>query len=317
MKNLFRASALLTMAFAASFAFADTYALCIGINDYPEPVDAERNPILDENGDPITDDLTGCVNDAKGYQKLLMDKFGVPEDNIRILLDKDATEANFIRDLQWLLSVVKPGDSVFISYSGHGAQIPADDQPEEEDGLLEVLVFYDTLIPDDLIADIARNLTNGGIHSTFVFDNCFSGGINKAAGEGELLDREWKSSTNRWTDGERLTKSKAYRSMDGGAQSMLKTAAKKPRTLDVGSYIFLMAGQEDQPTIDVQFKDGDPPSHGIFSFVLLDLLNADPTMDMQTAIEAVKIILKDAEFEQIPKIEASNFDRPDKKLIED
>ena len=86
--------------------------------------------VRDENGEEISDDLHGCVNDANLYKKLLVEKYGDPEENIRLLLDKDANEEKFIEALRWLLETARPGDTVFISFSGHGAQYAVDDQPE-------------------------------------------------------------------------------------------------------------------------------------------------------------------------------------------
>ena len=82
MKTFLKLCAVLSAAIFATLALADTYALNIGIADYPDVVDENGDPILDENGEEISDDLFGCVNDAKLYKKLLMEKYGVPEENI-------------------------------------------------------------------------------------------------------------------------------------------------------------------------------------------------------------------------------------------
>lgn len=48
----------------AALSFAETYALMIGINDYPEPTDARGQPLRDANGNLVSEDLHGCVNDV-------------------------------------------------------------------------------------------------------------------------------------------------------------------------------------------------------------------------------------------------------------
>ncbi|MEL7047079.1 MAG: caspase family protein, partial [Pseudomonadota bacterium] len=77
------------------------YALCIGINSYPD-----------------TDcDLSGCVNDAQDWAFELRSRGFVLE----TLLDGAAT-GSAIRDaLTALTQRAKPGDVVFVTFSGHGS----------------------------------------------------------------------------------------------------------------------------------------------------------------------------------------------------
>lgn len=315
MKTILKFCAAVSAALFASFALADTYALSIGISDYPDVVDENGDPILDENGDVISDDLFGCVNDAKLYKKLLMEKYGVPEENIRMLLDKDANEEKFIEALRWLLETARPGDTVFISFSGHGAQYAVDDQPEEEDGLEEVLVLYDTLVTDDFINDLNKLFVDTGRNTVFVMDSCYSGGISRGGGDGKLLGKKWRSTRDRWTDGERLLKAKSHGMFTAREESALLNAVRKPRSIEKGSFVFVMAGQEDQTTSDVQFVDDDPPAQGIFTFVFVIILMDDPSLSIEEAIETVKYALKDADFDQVPKFEASDSTRPTRPLL--
>ena len=315
MKTFLKLCAAASAAFFATFALADTYALNIGISDYPDVVDANGDPILDENGEEISDDLNGCVNDANLYKKLLVEKYGVPEENILMLLDKDATETNFIAALKWLLEKAQPGDTVFISFSGHGAQYPVDDQPEEEDGLEEVLVLYDTMVTDDFIGELNKLLVDTGRNTVFVMDSCYSGGISKDFGSGELLGKKLHSIRDRWTDGERILKAKSHGMFTKEEEAALLSSAKTPRSIEKGSYLFVMAGQENQLTTDVQFVDDDPPAQGIFTFIFVIILMEDPSLSIEEAIETVAYVLKDADFDQVPKFEASDSARPTKPLL--
>lgn len=315
MKTFLKLCAALSAAIFATFALADTYALNIGISDYPDLVDENGDPYLDENGEPITNDLNGAANDARFYKKLLMEKYGVPEENIRMLLDKDATGANFVAALKWLVESSKPGDTVFISFSGHGTQVPVDDEPEEEDGLAEMLVLYDTTVRDDFIGELNELLVDSGRNTVFVMDSCYSGGISRDAGSGELFGAKVRGTRDRWTDGERLLKAKSYRMFTKEEEAALLNSVRKPRSIEKGSYLFVMAGQENQATIDASFVDDVPPAQGIFSFVLIIILMEDPSLSIEEAIELVKSVLVEAEFEQVPKIEASDADRVTKPLL--
>ena len=314
MKTILKLCAAVSAAIFASFALADTYALSIGISDYPDVVDENGDPILDENGEEISDDLNGCVNDANLYKKLLMEKYGVPEENIRMLLDKDANEEKFIEALRWLLETARPGDTVFISFSGHGAQYAVDDQPEEEDGLEEVLVLYDTLVTDDFINELNMMFVDTGRNTVFVMDSCYSGGISRG-GPGELFGNNIRSTNDRWTDGERLLKAKSHGMFTKEEEAALLNSVRKPRSIEKGSYVFVMAGQENQTTSDVTFVDDVPPAQGIFTFVFVIILMEDPSLSIEEAIETVKYALKEADFDQVPKFEASDSARPTKPLL--
>jgi len=63
--------------------------------------------------------------------------------DVRLYTDEQATRANMQTAItNWLPSVSKPGDTVFVYIAGHGAQV-ADDDGDEPDGLDEFIVPHD------------------------------------------------------------------------------------------------------------------------------------------------------------------------------
>lgn len=62
--------------------------------------------------------------DAEGVARVLTDPAlcGYPEKNVQLLLDEQATRANIIEGLHRLASTGRPGDTVFLFFSGHGCQ---------------------------------------------------------------------------------------------------------------------------------------------------------------------------------------------------
>ena len=88
-------------------------ALCIGINDYPG----------------TASDLSGCVNDARDWAKEL-EKRGFA---VAMLLDCEATKANMVEGIREHIGGSQPGDSIVITYSGHGTFVP-DTSGDEPDG---------------------------------------------------------------------------------------------------------------------------------------------------------------------------------------
>ena len=99
-------------------------ALCIGINDYPG----------------TGSDLSGCVNDANDWGKLLSQKGFT----VKKLLDKEATRKNILDNMKSLIDPAIKGDSIIFQYSGHGTYI-ADKDGDESDGTDECLCPSDLL----------------------------------------------------------------------------------------------------------------------------------------------------------------------------
>ncbi|HEX4957281.1 MAG TPA: tetratricopeptide repeat protein [Lacibacter sp.] len=92
--------------FAQSEA-TSTYAVVIGISNY-----ANKG---------ITK-LQYAHNDAIAFADYLKSAAGgaVPEENIRLLIDKEATTASVYESLSWLLSVSRQNDVVYFYFAGHG-----------------------------------------------------------------------------------------------------------------------------------------------------------------------------------------------------
>ena len=77
-------------------------------------------------------------------------------------------------ELDRLVALTGPGDTLFFHYSGHGTQIPTDD-PQETDGLDEAIVPTDmNVILDDDLRVIVCKLPMGA-RFTMLADCCHSG----------------------------------------------------------------------------------------------------------------------------------------------
>lgn len=114
-----RWSANLALAVMASCCHADKYAVLIGVNSY---------------ADSTIPHLNGAVADARGIAKTLIELDGFPAENVHLLLGDKVSSGktseetqtptldNIGVQLDWLTSVVKPGDTVFFFFAGHGVQ---------------------------------------------------------------------------------------------------------------------------------------------------------------------------------------------------
>ncbi len=105
----FKAAIVAAAAWAAAAPVAaqtpNRYALVIGVGRYAAP---SIRP------------LDGPALDAPAVAAELTARWGFPAANIRILIDAQATRANILAGLDWLVSTTKSGDQVVVYYSGHG-----------------------------------------------------------------------------------------------------------------------------------------------------------------------------------------------------
>lgn len=143
-------------------------ALLVGINDYP--------------GMP----LRGCVNDVQQMQALLGQHFDFAEEEVRVLLDEDATAAGIQAGLAWLAEGDSTADAVRIfHFSGHGTH-KADENGDEPDGRDECLVPVDYRTAGYLVDDVLKTYYDqfppeGNL--SLVMDCCHSGSINRGPDE--------------------------------------------------------------------------------------------------------------------------------------
>jgi len=139
-------------------------ALCIGINNYP--------------GTHM--DLQGCVNDANDWALALGERgFKVAK-----LLDDQATKAAMVKAMNDLIGKASKGDSLVITFSGHGTYQP-DEDGDEADGLDEALCPYDlqtngaALIDDEIKSIFGAR--KAGVRIVLISDSCHSGTVTRAA----------------------------------------------------------------------------------------------------------------------------------------
>lgn len=117
--------------------------------------------------------LTACEFDAKDM-KALATKQGF---TTRTLLTAQATSAAVITQIQQAATTLKSGDIFFLSYSGHGGQVP-DTNGDEVDGQDETWVLFDReLVDDELYALWSRFAA--GVRIVMLSDSCHSGSVAK------------------------------------------------------------------------------------------------------------------------------------------
>lgn len=135
------------------------------------------------------------------YVKIMLTKNGYS--HIKTLVNSEATKANIVSAFKQLTRQCKPGDMVYVHFSGHGQQV-RDMDGDERDHLDESWIPYDAyakyckedkgekhLIDDEvneLLSGVKRKIGENG-KMLVVVDACHSGGSSRGYDEDELVTR--------------------------------------------------------------------------------------------------------------------------------
>jgi len=146
-----------------STKYANSWAVIVGINEYSRVTPLEY-----------------ACNDARALAALLISKFGFPDANVTVLLDKDATLQRVQQAMHRLVRTTGEDDRVIVFYAGHGHTVPA--QGREAGFLVPVDGDSDdtaTLLPWDGLVHTARMIP--AKHLIFMMDACYGGLIGMRA----------------------------------------------------------------------------------------------------------------------------------------
>lgn len=141
------------------------HAMVVGINNYKH-----------------LPNLRGAVNDAEMLRDALHHiNVQLPEE--RVLLNEQATRDAFIRGWNDMLEEAKSGDTLILTFAGHGGQKPDGNPLDEEDEMDELLTFHDFhsenppkgYIIDDELYGLFKEAK--AYHIVFLVDACHSSGM--------------------------------------------------------------------------------------------------------------------------------------------
>lgn len=121
-----------------------------------------------------TGPLAACESDAKDMQTIAKAK-GIKS---TVLLTKKGSRANVLAAFRKAAKALVAGDLFWVSYSGHGGQVP-DVSGDEADKQDETWCLYDgQLIDDELYYELSRFKT--GVRILVFSDSCHSGTVTRA-----------------------------------------------------------------------------------------------------------------------------------------
>lgn len=153
---------------------ATQHALVVGINQYKHA-----------NALKKLTNLEGAVNDAKLLRDALREaQVQLPER--RVLLDANATRSAFLHAWRDMLKQAKVGDTLIVTFAGHGGQQPDSVPFDEKDNKDETLMFHDFnpehatqgRITDDELRGLLNNAYPYNI--LFIVDACHSSGLKRS-----------------------------------------------------------------------------------------------------------------------------------------
>jgi len=211
--------------------------------------------------------LAGCENDANDMLALSTSK-GFDASTI---ITAEATAAGVSDAIAAAAETLQAGDILFLTYSGHGGQVP-DTSSDETDQLDETWVLFDREMIDDELSALYATF-RPGVRIVVLSDSCHSGTVTRevryretylphtasigAAGDAKADQLKTK---NMPYDVERRTYM-AHKDLYDGIQRSLTPAGTKQR--DVAADILLISGCADNQL------SGDGPTNGVFTGNLL------------------------------------------------
>lgn len=110
---------------------------------------------------------------------------GYPKGNIKLLLDGDAKAKAIIAAIDWLNSWEGPKSEAVFFYSGHGSTYNGYDDGDDEytdEGIVSTDLY---LILDGQLRQKFSTFESRKI--SFIFDACFSGGMDDLLGAGRVI----------------------------------------------------------------------------------------------------------------------------------
>lgn len=264
-----------------------TYALLVGIDEYPVP--GHR--------------LRGCRNDVEAMAAFLGEFSGGRELQVRKLLDGEASRAGVIA--AWLeLGVAKDGDVCLFYFSGHGS---SGESPEvfrhiDVNGRMQSIVCHDSRaaggrdLTDKELSQLTWEVsydrdkrTPKGVHLVTIFDCCHAGGNTKEAERDRGIDEgvipeEIKAYFGYKDFDRQVVRGKVYYSPKRGPHVQLAASGEKEKAKE---------------------RNLGGKARGLYSYFLLQMLRSHQGALTYTQLQqALFVRIQDESSRQTPQLEA-------------
>jgi hypothetical protein len=118
--------------------------------------------------------LAACEFDANDMQTIATSAGFTPT----ILLTQEATAQAVTDRIQSVAGELESGDIFFVTYSGHGGQVPDKNNEDEDDRSDETWVLFDRQLIDDELYALWKTF-KPGVRILVLSDSCHSGSVTK------------------------------------------------------------------------------------------------------------------------------------------
>lgn len=265
-------------------------ALLVGVDCYPNL--------------PKKNQLRSCANDARLMARVLRERFGFNEEELRLLVNKDATREAVLAALRDLADQVQEGDSVVFFFSGHGSRLD-DKGGDEPGGMDQTIVPHDSGrgenpncdVIDDEIYDWVLKVSSVTTNLTVIADTCFSGTITREEPEpGE----KWIEADHRRPagapPGSSGAKPNSRRRRDAGPSGFLPVSDR---------YVLLAACRETETAKELPPAEGQEPYSAFTWFLCQELLRATADATYRDVLARTRVAVAGAVEAQTPQVEGA------------
>ena len=257
-------------------------------------------------------DLRGCVNDVHDLNAALAEFHGFRPNDITVLTDRAATKKAMQAGIKALVRDSKKGDVAVLHYSGHGSNVP-DDNDDEADGRDEILCPTDLDWKDPLRDDWLRTTLDrlrAGVSFTAIMDCCHSGTNTRAILPPDAPVKE-RYLPSPWG----LAAVESGRSLPRKVTTELRKSARGSRkTKDIVNANLpelLITGCRDTQTSADAYINGR--YNGALTYALVDAIrDAKGHLSYRELHGRVISVMKAKNFDQVPQLEGrmARFDQP-------
>jgi metacaspase-1 len=198
-------------------------------------------------------ELQGCENDANDLAAIAK----AAGFETTVLLTKEGTVKAVKKAISAAAGALGRGDFFFLTYSGHGSQVP-DTNGDEADQRDETWVLYDRQLVDDELYELWSTFETG-VRIFVLSDSCHSGTAVRATVE--TVKPEALSGHVPRT----MPKAQAQAVYDAHKTEYeeIQRATPDAESADVGAHVLLISGCQDNQT------SADGPRNGLFTQTLL------------------------------------------------
>jgi len=204
--------------------------------------------------------LQACEADADDMAAIATAK----KFSVKKLLTRQATRKAVLAELARAAKSLKAGDTFFLTYSGHGGQLPDRNGDEIDDRQDETWCLFDGQVPDDELYDAYAKFAKG-VRILVLSDSCHSGTVTKMA-----YYRGMPKNLPGTTDDEHRYRMmpdavalKTYRENKAFYDPILSNAKTRDARAAVQASILLISGCQDNQL------SGDGAFNGVFTGNLL------------------------------------------------